>query len=187
MSIGRFSPVLLVFVLAGCGSLGAIGIGSNNRAQSDQLQPAALPPVQTGNLPPLSDGGLATYPPAGTGSDLSAQPLPPPGTIDTAVAAPVAGGGELGRTDLLGGWTIAANGDSCQLFMTLTSWTGGYRASTRGCSSETLMSISAWNLQGSQVVLSAQAGGELARLNPAGSGRFDGQVIADGAPVSFYR
>ena len=45
-------------------------------------------------------------------------------------------GGGVGRTDLLGGWTITSGGDSCQLFMTLTSWTGGYRASTRGCNSD---------------------------------------------------
>lgn len=187
MTIGRFSPVLLVFVLSGCGSLGAIGLGSNNNTpQQGQLEPLAAPPVQQAALPPPSDGStLATYPPAGTADTGATQPLPPPGTETAPVAA--ASGAELGRTDLLGGWTITASGDTCQLFMTLTSWTGGYRASTRGCSSEALKSISAWNLQGSQVVLAGQAGTEVARLNSAGAGRFDGQVIADGAPVTFYR
>jgi Protease inhibitor Inh len=183
MSIGRFTPVLLVFVLTGCGSLGAIGLGSNNRPPPANLESAApLPPVETANLPPPPDGStLATYPPDGT-----TEPLPQPGA-DTEQTASASTGGELGRTDLLGGWTIAASGDSCQLFMTLTSWTGGYRASTRGCNSELLKSISAWNLQGSQVVLASQGGTEVARLNPAGGSRFDGQSVPSGAPVSFYR
>ncbi len=82
-------------------------------------------------------------------SDLSAEPLAPPAGSDSAsLDAPGAGAGTISRTDLLGGWTITTQGDSCQLFMTLTSWTGGYRASTRGCNGNLLKSISAWNLQG---------------------------------------
>jgi hypothetical protein len=69
--------------------------------------------------------------------------------------------------------------------MTLTTWTGGYRASTRGCNSTLLKSISAWSLQGSQVVLAGQGGAAVARLSSAGSNRFDGQ--ANGQAISFYR
>jgi hypothetical protein len=138
------------------------------------------PPQQMGGLPP---------PPPG-------EPLPgePPGAVDTAAlpdpnapAAPAAPApsGNVSRTDLLGGWTIASSGDSCQLFMTLTSWTGGYRASTRGCSSAALKSISAWNLEGKQVVLAGSGGAPVARLSSAGGNRFDGQL--GGAQVSFYR
>ncbi len=112
-------------------------------------------------------------------------PLSQPQTAMTAPSG--AGSGQLGRTDLLGGWTIASSGDSCQLFMTLTSWTGGYRASTRGCSSDLLKSISAWNLQGKQVVLAGQGGTPLARLSSSGSNRFDGQTDGQGTAVTFYR
>lgn len=70
--------------------------------------------------------------------------------------------------------------------MTLTSWTGGYRASTRGCSSDTLKSISAWNLEGRQVILAGQGGSPIARLQSAGGNRFDG-AINGGGSVSFYR
>ena len=69
--------------------------------------------------------------------------------------------------------------------MTLTSWTGGYRASTRGCSSASLKSISAWNLSGKQVVLAGQGGSALGTLNASGGNRFDGTI--SGAAVSFYR
>jgi hypothetical protein len=113
-------------------------------------------------------------------------PLPgQPGAVASANPQPPSPGA-LGRTDLLGGWTIASSGDSCQLFMTLTSWTGGYRASTRGCSSDVLKSISAWNLSGSQVVLAGSGGSPVATLFSAGGSRFDGQT-GQGAPVSFYR
>jgi hypothetical protein len=108
---------------------------------------------------------------------------PPTGTAAVTPGSGVNGG--LGRTDLLGGWTITSAGDSCQLFMTLTSWTGGYRASTRGCTNTTLKSIQAWNLQGAQVVLAGQGGSPLATLASSGNNHFDGQ--ANGQSVSFYR
>ncbi len=71
--------------------------------------------------------------------------------------------------------------------MTLTSWTGGYRASTRGCNSDVLRSISAWNLQGKQVVLAGQGGSPVAHLAVSGTNRFDGQVDGQGTAVTFYR
>ena len=117
---------------------------------------------------------------------MISEPLANPGDTTVAPAAPAATASTVGRTDLLGGWTISASGDSCQLFMTLTSWTGGYRASTRGCSSDVLKSISAWNLQGSQVVLAGQGGSPVATLNSSGNNRFDGQT-GGGVPVSFFR
>ena len=68
---------------------------------------------------------------------------------------------------MLGSWTVAAAGNSCQLTMVLTTWTGGYRASTRGCSNEALSGISAWNLEGNQVQLMNDTGATVARLYPA--------------------
>lgn len=171
MLFNRFVLVALAAALSGCGSIGAIG----------------LPPLGRNQPPPGTEaGGL---PPPLTGSDaVTSEPLPSPGetTIAEAPAAPAATSGPIGRTDLLGGWTIASSGDSCQLFMTLTSWTGGYRASTRGCNSDVLKSISAWNLEGKQVVLAGQGGSPVARLQSAGGARFDGQVNG-GGQVSFYR
>ena len=138
-----------------------------------------------GGLPP------AAYPGTAPGGAVIAEPLPPLAAWwrrsrprRPRLRRPPRG--SIGRTDLLGGWTIASSGDSCQLFMTLTSWTGGYRASTRGCSSEQLKSISAWNLNGSQVVLAGQGGAPVATLQSSGGTRFDGQ-ISGGGPVSFYR
>ncbi|SDR23874.1 AprI/Inh family metalloprotease inhibitor [Pseudovibrio sp. Tun.PSC04-5.I4] len=94
-------------------------------------------------------------------------------------------GGSLGRTDLLGGWSVSSGGDNCKLFMTLTKWSGGYRANTRGCNDASLSQISAWNLNGNQVVLKDAGGGNVATLSGAGTS-FAGQT-ASGSSISFAR
>ncbi len=134
---------------------------------------------------------------------VTGAPLPPPGATDPAGQTPTGlasldpslqtgttpmttGNAPVGRTDLLGGWTISAAGDSCQLFMTLTTWAGGYRASTRGCTNAALQTISAWNMEGGQVQLLNDAGSTIARLYPASKTQFNGQTEG-GGPVTVSR
>jgi hypothetical protein len=203
MAIRIATAITMAVMLGGCGSIGAIGIpglGSSN--PPPPIQPAPLPSVESLALPPpgstpgvMVDQSGGYNQPIGapaTGSDQLAGGTQPAGQNSLApptITAPATqtATASLGRTDLLGGWTITSAGDSCQLFMTLTSWTGGYRASTRGCNSDTLKGISAWDLQGSQVILSGQGGTPVARLAGSGTGRFEGQTEGQGAPVSFYR
>lgn len=179
-------PAALAIGLAGCGSFGAIGVPWQKNQPTAATDPALLPPVQTATLPPPPGGVPPPSQQAGglPGTDSEGAPLNQP---QTALNGPTPTGGELGRTDLLGGWTIASGGDSCQLFMTLTSWTGGYRASTRGCNNDVLKSISAWNLNGKQVVLAGQGGSPVARLASSGNNRFEGQTEGQGTAVTFYR
>ena len=173
----RFLPVALAVALCGCGSIGAIGLPPLGKSQPQ--------PTETGGLPPTTAEASTT-----TDGQVTSQPLPAD-TQQAALPAPTTTtkpAGEVGRTDLLGGWTISAGGDSCQLFMTLTSWTGGYRASTRGCTNTTLKAISAWNLEGKDVVLAGAGGAPVARLQPAGNARYSGQTEGGAAsPVTFYR
>ncbi len=182
-------PVAFGVALAGCGSFGAIGLPWQRAQAPAPIDSAALPPVESSNLPPPSDGqqqANSAFPPGPTAGDTSDNaPLAQPQVANNGPTGS-AGSGGLGRTDLLGGWTITSGGDSCQLFMTLTTWTGGYRASTRGCNSDVLKSISAWNLQGKEVVLAGQGGTPVATLTSSGSNRFDGQT-GQGAAVTFYR
>ncbi len=181
-------PMTLAFALAGCGSFGAIGLPWQRAQSPTPASPTALPPVESSSLPPVSDGqqqAAATPGAAGATDNADTAPLAQPQVATNAPASSGAGG--IGRTDLLGGWTITSGNNSCQLFMTLTSWTGGYRASTRGCNSDVLKSISAWNLQGRQVILAGQGGKPVAHLASTGTNRFDGQIDGQGAAVTFYR
>ncbi|MGX1097475.1 AprI/Inh family metalloprotease inhibitor [Amorphus sp. MBR-141] len=93
---------------------------------------------------------------------------------------------ELQRTDLLGGWGVTSGGETCQLFMTLTTWTGGYRASTRGCQGEELSKVSAWELSGKQIVLKNSEGGNVATLLATQADNFNGATVG-GRAISVYR
>lgn len=189
----RSHPLLAVGLTAlltsGCSSIMSFG-----RDEPVARAPAPLAAAPTGSvtgstLPPPAGmqpppGGMQPTQPA---SGLAALGAPAAGTAPapgTAVAAAPAA--DVGRTDLLGGWKISAAGDSCQLFMTLTTWAGGYRASTRGCSSATLQGISAWNMEGSQVQLLNDSGSTVARLYPSSRTQFAGQTEG-GGPVSVVR
>ena len=185
MPLRLFALLALALALAGCGSVGAIGLGP--MPKSGQVQTAGgLPPAVPSDQVPPGSARTASAAPAGPAGGQGAAPGD--GAAASAPSALAAGGsGGLGRTDLLGGWTISSAGDSCQLFMTLTTWTGGYRASTRGCSSAALKSISAWNLDGKSVVLAGTGGAPVARLSSSGNNRFDGRTEGGAAPVTFYR
>ncbi len=134
---------------------------------------APLPPPDASMQPAPAPSGLAALDPSlQTGA---VQPVPPP-----------IGSDQLGRTDLLGGWTITTASDSCQLFMTLTTWAGGYRASTRNCVSAGLQTVSAWNMEGTQVQLLNDAGTTVARLYPSSKTQFTGQTEG-GGPITVSR
>ena len=134
--------------------------------------------------------------PAQPTAPVAAVPLPPP--VETAPTAPVevavaqptidpATAGEVRLADLSGGWNINSAGESCKLFMGLTSWSGGYRANTRGCASDELKAVSAWNLNGKEIQLKDASGSTVARLYSSGEGRFSGQTEVSKRGVQFSR
>lgn len=141
---------------------------------------AATDPAAAGEEPTGEDGttaeGLAQGAGQG-GTGVAALGTPPP-NADTAA--------QLGRSDLLGGWKIASGPDQCQLFMNLTAWQGGYRATTRGCSSPALQNIAAWDLNGNQVTLKDGNGAAIGSAFPTGNERFAGQT-AGGQQIAFFR
>ncbi len=183
-SVRYVVPMALAFALAGCGSFGAIGLPWQKAQGPAPVNPAAVPPVQSSALPPPTNGQQQAAVTPGTTDNAMTAPLAQP---QAPAQSSTAAAGQVGRTDLLGGWTITSGGETCQLFMTLTSWTGGYRASTRGCTNATLKSISAWNLQGKQVILAGTGGAPIAHLASGGTNRFDGQIDAQGTASAFYR
>lgn len=180
MSLGVF--------LAGCS---ALPFGGEDRRLA--RAPAPLPPLAA--APAGSVSAIPLPPPAGTppaGTDVAAasglaalDPAAQNASPAAAAAAPAAGV-EVGRTDLLGGWTISSAGDTCQLFMTLTTWSGGYRASTKGCKNPAIQNISAWNLEGRQVQLLNDSNTTVARLYASSKTQYEGQTEG-GGPVSVTR
>ena len=180
--------VVSVTVLAACQTPFA--------SRSDKrVEPLAAVPsgeVQQSTLPPPSDIPNDQFSAVGAMPDATnpgdAERINSIG--ETAVAGPAPGAGSssilLGRTDLLGGWTVSSDGDSCQLFMSLTTWSGGYRATTRGCSTSGLQEISAWNLTGQQVQLLNSEGVQVARLFASSKTKFDGQMES-GSGIGFFR
>ena len=164
---------LAAFTAAGCSMFG----GGSSR-------PPAPTPVAAQPTGPVTETPLP--PPAAPGTDVAALAPAMEGVVEATPAAPASSSVELTRPDVLGSWTVAAAGDSCQLTMVLTTWTGGYRASTRGCSNEALSGISAWNLEGNQVQLMNDSGATVARLYPSSPTLFNGQTEG-GGPISVSR
>lgn len=182
------APILMTVALSGCGAVGAIGLHPFAKKGPEtsvaEITPAPAGRIESTDLPPAGGSGPGTT--SSTGGSSMAMTEPATGTPPIANGAPLAAGVEVSRTDLLGGWTLTNGTESCQLFMTLTSWTGGYRASTRGCTSEALKTISAWNVEGKQVVLAGAGGAPVAQLVASAQGRFEGQLTS-GSTISFYR
>jgi hypothetical protein len=102
----------------------------------------------------------------------------------------------VGFNDLIGGWTISLGSTICtQFFLNGTPWESGFRGSTRDCADAGLSLISSWSLEGQEVILYADSVA-IARLYPVSivrdgslvvSARFEGQMIAGGSPVAFFR
>jgi hypothetical protein len=170
------------FVTAGLAGLLTAGCSLNPWGGGNDRY-AAPPPLTA--VPSGSVTGSALPPPGEGASGESATGL---AALDPSAnnPAPAAATSEISRTDLLGGWTIVAAGESCQLFMTLTTWAGGYRASTRNCTNAVFQGVSAWNIEGGQVQLLNDAGTTVARLYPTSKSQLDGQTPG-GGPITVTR
>ena len=152
--------------------------GMNTQQQPAPLMPAPVGGVQSGQLPP---------PGMGTGAN-SATAFPEAPTTPTETTAPQvasANAPELTREALIGRWSAGTGGTTCDVFLSLTKWTGGYRAASRGCVGNAA-AISAWDVQGKQVILADSSGNQVARLYQSVNERYDGST-ATGQPISLSR
>lgn len=154
---------------------------------------AAVPPVPATPGAPLVAG--QPIPPGAPGV-AGAPPVPgQPGvpgqvamaTPEAPAKAPSADSSvAVSRSELSGGWTLRSGGESCQLTLSLSQWTGGYRASQRGCSSPDIARISAWSIEGKQVTLRGSDGSTVATLYASTKEQFNG-VTSTRKPISFSR
>ena len=194
--------LILQSVIVGlCGALAACQTTAVTPqiAQPAPLQPAPIAPVSSTSLAPVgsqpaaaSSAANAAQSAASAGAqtqDLQAIPtLSKPTTGVTRVqTVSVSPSINFGRNAVLGAWNVSTTADTCALNLSLTTWTGGFRASTRKCSTSQLTSIGAWNVAGKQLSLFNKTGGLIARLVVSGDNRFDGTTEAGGSSISVFR
>ena len=169
--------VAVLATLSGCQRSGFGGMMPMRGPQADPLtQPQPINPAPVGGV---------------QSSDLSEPGQSP---VDTDANAPTAAGGNqvatgsgqaVTKEELIGRWTLSSSGQSCDIFLSLTKWTGGFRAASRGCSGSMAL-IAAWDVKGSRVVLADSAGSMVAQLFKTASERYDGSA-AGGVGVSLSR
>lgn len=150
------------------------------------LNPAPSGTVTGGQLPPPAgpDGtqnAQGDFPSAPGENGVMTDPnAPGDGSMQqVATAQPVT------REALVGAWKVTTAGSSCQMFMALTKWTGGFRAASRGCPGDAA-NVAAWDVKDQQVVLSDSGGNKVATLFATGSGSFSGQTKT-GAAITLSR
>lgn len=169
------TAVAVLAVLSGCQRTSFGGLtspGANTTiAQPQPLSPAPVGGVQSGQLPDA------------TGSDQF--PSAPTTTTNTDLTQVAANAQALTKEELIGRWTLASGGQTCDIFLSLTKWTGGYRAASRGCSGKVAL-VSAWDVQGKQILLADSSGEKVARLYKTASERYDGS-LNDGNAVGMSR
>ena len=148
---------------------------------------APLPPqpagnVQQGTLPPVGSDQFPEAP------QVETPELPETAAVDPATGEPPAaptGGAPVTREALVGAWKVSTAGSSCQMFMALTQWTGGFRAASRGCPGDAAR-IAAWDVSGAQVVLKDSTGDTVARLFASGNNRYSGST-SSGQAITLSR
>ena len=179
-AVWRFAPLILAgaLVVSGCQRTG--GFYQHERLPNRQapitLEPAPLTPVEQSELKPIQPGADQQGVPALPGEE---------GTVDVA-AAPPPNAQPVTRQAMVGAWTVSTGGSSCQIFLALTKWSGGYRAASRGCSAPSISDVQAWDVREKQVVLVNSAGSTAATLYRSSEQRYDGSTNGGGA-ISFTR
>lgn len=180
---------LVIFVglaLAGCQRL---NYSERSDLPSQPSQPSSLTPapvggVEASQLPPPGGAGAATA--TGPGAPQTAPGTAPAGGEQKMASL---GNGnaaaEIKPESMIGRWTVKTSGSACDLFLSMTKWTGGYRAATRNCSG-TAANISAWDVKGGQVVLSDNVGNQVASVRQAGNQSYQG-ATASGQPLTLGR
>ncbi|WP_322186467.1 protease inhibitor Inh/omp19 family protein [Fulvimarina sp. 2208YS6-2-32] len=188
MKTGTVLAVMLI--AAGC-SRSVPEFGSSSGPAP--LTPSPTPQVSANRLPPPPPPPppAATTNPStpATGTDTQTAALDPnagsaAGSTPTPPPAS-SGGAALSRNKVLGAYKVTTAGGNCQIILSLTKWSGGYRAASRGCPGA-VSDISAWDVSGNNVVLKNSSGSQVASVASSGDARFDGQTNG-GEAISLYR
>lgn len=180
----------LALALSACTRTSNLNQGAvTAQPRASNLTPAPPPPVSGSQLPAPTtetaqiDDPLKPVDPVDPNAPTGVVPVQEP--TEVASATPADGGKPVTRNELLGAWTVASGGANCQIFLTLTKWSGGFRAASRACPAP-LSSVQAWDVKGKQVVLVNQSGGTAATLFRSADSRYDGST-SSGSAISLSR
>ena len=161
-TIAASGALLSLLVLSGCAGTNA----PDTAPPGFGTRPAGA--VISAELPPPVDlGGLRPSAPARDTADTARLS----GISDTIAIA----GLPIDPDGIAGGWTLSSQGESCQLFLSTTPWTGGFRASLRGCPAADIAAVNAWRIDGNRLVLLDGNGMQLAELRATSAERLLGR------------
>lgn len=156
--------------IAGCQRTANVNAGASTLPPP--VNPAPITGVQSAQLPPPGESGFPEAPQNENAGGMTSQ------EFEMAAAnAP-----SVNREALLGTWQTQVGGGSCQLALSLTQWTGGYRAASLRCPGAAA-NIAAWDVSGNQVVLNDRNGNTVARVYQSGPQRYEGTLAAGGSIV----
>lgn len=159
----------------------ALAVTGCQRTAGGSPEPSPLPPpinpapvggVQSSQLPPPAGGAAFPQAPQTTAVDAAASQQE---FQMAAASAP-----DITREALLGTWQTSVDGQSCQIALSLTQWSGGYRAASLRCPGQAA-GIASWDVTGNQVVLNDRDGNTVARLYRAGDQNYNGMLSAGGS------
>ncbi|WP_157928900.1 protease inhibitor Inh/omp19 family protein [Pararhizobium haloflavum] len=162
-------------------ALVALAVTGCQRTSVGPMSPTAVPTTPE-PLTPAPVGGVqgSQLPPA-SGSDFPDAPAAQDNAGDQqAFEMAAASAPDITREALLGTWQTAVAGGNCQLALSLTQWTGGYRAASLRCPGPAA-NIASWNVSGNQVVLNDRDGNQVAQLYQAAPERYQGSLAAGGS------
>lgn len=190
----------VALILGGC-STTLDGFGSQQAAvEPSQITPAPSGSIESSPVPALADATQGTAQATGNGANAAtASAAATPRAPATPVAlspAPAAGPGGVAfaepgaaRTQLAGVWSFGwDNGQkTCKVTLSTDRGMSGFAANADvGCPNDIFMT-KGWDVWGNDIVLQNHLGKVTARLQPAGSGQYDGTATADGSKVSLTR
>ncbi|MCK0196147.1 AprI/Inh family metalloprotease inhibitor [Ancylobacter sp. 6x-1] len=160
-------------------------------ADADPITPAPSLSVETSAVPAPTGASAQTASAAVTPRETAqaAQSValsPPPATAPGGVAYADPG---ATRSQLAGTWTyVWDNGQkTCPLTLSTDRGMSGFAASADVSCPNDIFMTKGWDVWGNDIVLQNHVGKVTARLQPSGSGHFDGVATTDGTKVALNR
>ncbi|GLK70366.1 protease inhibitor Inh/omp19 family protein [Ancylobacter dichloromethanicus] len=193
----KFTAVVITSVtavlLGGCSTvLDGFGDSSSKAVETSQITPAPSGSIVSSPVPAPTTYGAsaataaAAVTPTAPGTASQVALAPPPATAPGGVAYAEPG---AARTQLAGTWKYGwDNGQkSCNVTLSTDRGMSGFAATADVDCPNDIFMTKGWDVWGNEIVLQNHVGKVTARLQPAGTGQYDGVATGDGAKVTLTR